>query len=171
MKGGFISLFTGSLALLGIVSAAPLEPPSQLLGRRAAPTVTISTGTFVGASRLATEAFNGIPYALPPTGDRRLRPPVRLNSSVGTYDASGIPNACPQFLASTESNELIGKVLDSVTNMPLFQKALKVSEDCLTVNVIRPAGTKAGAKLPVLFWIFGGGFEVSASLGMDETRD
>ena len=165
MKGAF-SVLAGSLALLAGVSAAPpQQPPSPVEERGAAPTVTISTGTIVGASRLATEAFNGIPYALPPTGDRRLRPPVRLTSSVGTYDASGIPNACPQFLASTESNDLLGKVLDSVTGTPLFQKALKVSEDCLTVNVVRPKGTAAGDKLPVLLWIFGGGFEVSLPCG------
>ncbi|KAK0737865.1 Alpha/Beta hydrolase protein [Schizothecium vesticola] len=161
MKGSFSVLAAGSLALFSRVSAAPPQPPaSQIVERGAAPTVTISTGTIVGASRLATEAFNGIPYAVPPTGDRRLRPPVRLTSSVGTYDAAVIPNACPQFLASTEASDLLGKVLDSVTGTPLFQKALKVSEDCLTVNVVRPVGTKAGQKLPVLFWIFGGGFQL-----------
>lgn len=171
MKGTFSVLAAGSLALFGGVSAAPPQPPaSQIVERGAAPTVTISTGTIVGAARLATEAFNGIPYALPPTGDRRLRPPVRLTSSIGTYDAAVIPNACPQFLASTEASEFVGKVLDSVTGTPLFQKALKVSEDCLTVNVVRPIGTKAGQKLPVLLWIFGGGFEVSALFVFDVNR-
>jgi acetylcholinesterase len=33
-----------------------------------------------------------------------------------------------------------------------------VSEDCLTVNVLRPAGVPANAALPVMAWIYGGGF-------------
>ncbi|KAK1760232.1 sterol esterase precursor [Echria macrotheca] len=147
-------------ALLGRVVAAPPQPPAKVVEKRAAPTVTLAAGTVVGGSRVATEVFNGIPYALPPTGDRRLRPPVRLNATFGTLDASGIPNACPQFFANTAGNDLLSQVLDTVTNLPFFQNVLKVSEDCLTVNVIRPAGTKAGDKLPVLFWIFGGGFEL-----------
>jgi carboxylesterase type B len=130
---------------------------------RAAPTVTISSGTVIGSSRLGTEAFNGIPFALPPVGPLRLKPPVKLNSSIGVFDGTGIAPACPQFLADSDSNSFLDQVIDLVGNSPLFQKALKVSEDCLTVNVIRPTGTKAGDKLPVLFWIFGGGFEVKNS--------
>ncbi len=163
MKGISAALL-GSLALLGRVTAAPPEPPTAVVEKRAAPTVTIASGAVVGTTRLLTEAFNGIPYALPPVGNLRLRPPVRLNSSIGTFDASGIPNACPQFFADSDGDDLLSKVLDTLTGLPLLQKALKVSEDCLTINVIRPAGTKADAKLPVLFWIFGGGFEVSFCL-------
>jgi carboxylesterase type B len=36
------------------------------------------------------------------------------------------------------------------------------TEDCLTISVSRPQGTKSDAKLPVLFWIFGGGFEIGS---------
>ncbi|KAK0648344.1 Alpha/Beta hydrolase protein [Cercophora newfieldiana] len=158
MKG--ISALLTASALLGHVAAAPPEPPTAIIEKRADPTVTISTGNVVGKSRLATEVFNGIPYALPPVGNQRLKPPVRLTSSFGTLDAGGTPNACPQFFADTSSNDFIAKVLDTITGLPFFQSVLKVSEDCLTVNVIRPVGTKAGDKLPVLFWIFGGGFEL-----------
>lgn len=148
-------------ALLGSAVAAPPEPPTQVIEKRAAPTVTISSGSIVGVNRLATEAFNGIPFAQPPVGPLRLKPPVKLNSSLGIFDATGIAPACPQFLADSDSSEFLAKVIDTVTGLPFFQNALKISEDCLTVNVIRPKGTKAGDKLPVLFWIFGGGFEVS----------
>ncbi|KAK4447432.1 Alpha/Beta hydrolase protein [Podospora aff. communis PSN243] len=159
MKG--FSILAASLALLSPVAAAPPQPPvPAVVEKRADPRVTISTGTVVGKTRLATEAFNGIPYALPPVGNRRLKPPVRLTSSFGTYDAGGIPNACPQFFADNSSNDFLAKVLGAITDLPFFKSALKISEDCLTVNVIRPAGTKAGDKLPVLFWIFGGGFEL-----------
>ncbi|KAK0724361.1 Alpha/Beta hydrolase protein [Lasiosphaeris hirsuta] len=160
MKGFSAALAASCLAFITGVAAAPPQPPSPVLGKRAAPTVTLATGKIVGASRLATEAFNGIPYALPPTGDRRLRAPVRLTSNIGTYDASGIPNACPQFVAQKGTSNFLSQVLDTVISLPFFQDALQVSEDCLTINVIRPAGTTAGSKLPVLFWIFGGGFEL-----------
>lgn len=156
---GIAALVTA--ALLGRAVAAPPEPPTNVVEKRAAPTVEISTGTIVGTTRLATEAFNGIPFALPPVGQLRLKPPVRLNSSLGVFDASGIAPACPQFLADSDSNEFLAQVINTVTGLPFFQKALKISEDCLTINVIRPKGTKAGDKLPVLFWIYGGGFEVS----------
>jgi len=165
MKGISAILAAGTLALVGRVTAAPSEPPMRTVEKRADPSVAIASGTIVGKTRINTEVFNGIPYALPPTGDRRLRPPVRLNSTIGTFDASAPASACPQFLSNTAGNDLISQVLTYVTGTPLFQDGiLRVSEDCLTVNVIRPAGTKAGDKLPVLFWIFGGGFEVSCEV-------
>lgn len=37
------------------------------------------------------------------------------------------------------------------------------SEDCLTLNVFRPAGTTASASLPVMVWIYGGGFADGAT--------
>ncbi|KAK0624258.1 Alpha/Beta hydrolase protein [Immersiella caudata] len=159
MKGS--SVLAASLAFLGPAAAAPPQPPAPAVVKaRADPSVTISTGTIVGKRRLTSEFFNGIPFALPPVGSQRLKPPVRLTSNIGSFDAGGIPNSCPQFFADASSDEFLVKVLGTVTDLPLFQKALKVSEDCLTVNVIRPPGTKAGEKLPVLFWIFGGGFEL-----------
>jgi carboxylesterase type B len=148
-------------ALVGRAAAAPPEPPTNVVQRAAAPTVTIATGNIVGTASSATEAFNGIPFALPPVGPLRLKPPVRLNSSLGTFDGSLAAAACPQFVSDTSANDFLSTVLNVVADSPLFQKALKISEDCLSVSVFRPAGTKAGDKLPVLFWIFGGGFEVS----------
>lgn len=159
MKG--VATLVAAAALVGQALAAPPEPPTQVLEKRARPTVSIAQGNVVGVSRINTEAFNGIPFAQAPVGPLRLKPPVRTTASFGTYDAGGIAAACPQFLADTDSEDLLAKVIDTVVNTALFQKALKISEDCLNINVIRPAGTKAGDKLPVLFWIYGGGFEVS----------
>ncbi len=163
---GTLALIASSLALLGPASAAPAVTPagpdavSPVLEKRANPTVSIATGNVVGTSNSNTENFNGIPFALPPTGNLRLKPPVRLNSSLGTIDATGEAAACPQFFFSTGSDNFLVEVLADVIDLPFFQTVTLQSEDCLTINVIRPAGTKAGAKLPVLFWIFGGGFEV-----------
>ncbi|KAK4663787.1 uncharacterized protein QC763_502830 [Podospora pseudopauciseta] len=161
MKG--VATLVAAAALVGQALAAPPEPPTQVLEKRARPTVSIAQGNVVGVSRINTEAFNGIPFAQAPVGPLRLKPPVRTTASFGTYDAGGIAAACPQFLADTDSEDLLAKVIDTVVNTALFQKALKISEDCLNINVIRPAGTKAGDKLPVLFWIYGGGFELGWS--------
>ncbi|KAK0705807.1 Alpha/Beta hydrolase protein [Apiosordaria backusii] len=161
MKG--IATLVAAAALVGQAFAAPPEPPTQVLEKRARPTVAIAQGNVVGVTRINTDAFNGIPFAQAPVGPLRLKPPVRTTASFGTYDAGGIAAACPQFLADTDSEDFLAKVIDTVVNTALFQKALKISEDCLNINVIRPAGTKAGDKLPVLFWIYGGGFELGWS--------
>ena len=148
-------------ALIGLVAAAPA--PTPVIEERAAKvTVSLAPGsTVVGNSGIGVERFAGMPYALSPTGQRRLKPPVRLTSPLGTFDATGIEAACPQMFLSTGGNSLITQVLGDVVDLPFFQTVTKQSEDCLTINVIRPAGAKAGDNLPVLFWIFGGGFEVS----------
>ncbi|KAF7300782.1 Carboxylic ester hydrolase [Mycena kentingensis (nom. inval.)] len=105
------------------------------------------------------EFFGGIPYAEVPIGNRRLRPPA-LKTSLGvpTFDASGYGPSCMQpGLAASEP----------------------ISEDCLTINVLRPVGTPANAGLPVvrhpktqlllnaneqqMFWTYGGGFDSGQS--------
>ncbi|KAK3312795.1 Alpha/Beta hydrolase protein [Apodospora peruviana] len=164
MKGLSTLAVAGALALIGQVTAAPPElPASPVLEKRAKPTVSISQGSVVGIQGPNTETFYGIPFGEAPTGSLRLKPPVRRTSSIGTFDASQIAASCPQFFADTDSNDLIAQVLDAVTGLPFFQSVLKVSEDCLSISVVRPAGTTASSKLPVLFWIFGGGFELGWS--------
>lgn len=143
-------------ALLSVGLAAPARRDD------ATPVVTISSpeATILGLGG-DVEEFPGIPFATPPTDSNRLKPPQALTEPYGTYEATENPKACPQFVFSTELDDAIptstlGKLLAS----PLFQKALNMGEDCLYLNVHRPAGTTADDKLPVLFWIFGGGFEI-----------
>lgn len=165
MKAFSLAAFAGALALVGQVAAAPPElPASPVLEKRARPTVTISQGNVVGISGSRTESFYGIPFGEAPVGNLRLRPPVRRTSSFGTFDASSIAAACPQFLADSDAEDFLGKILGTITGLPFLDKALKVSEDCLSVSIVRPAGTTKDSKLPVLFWIFGGGFEVGFTL-------
>ena len=162
MKGFSIAAFAGALALIGQVAAAPPElPASPVLEKRARPTVAVSQGNVIGISGPRTETFYGIPFGEAPMGRLRLKPPVRRTSSIGNFDASSIAAACPQFLADSDATDFLGKILGTLTGLPLLDKVLQVSEDCLSVSIVRPAGTTADSKLPVLFWIFGGGFEVS----------
>jgi hypothetical protein len=90
------------------------------------------------------EFFGRIPYAEPPLGQLRLRSPIlksRLN--VSTLDASDYGLSCiqPKYLEGD----------------------VPQSEDCLTINVHRPVGTKPSDRLPVFFWAYGGAWVVGGS--------
>ncbi|KAM4060686.1 carboxylesterase family protein [Hirsutella rhossiliensis] len=127
-----------------------------------------SVGSITGRSLLNTESFNAIPYADPPVGPLRLKPPKRFSGDLGTHDGTGIAPACPQMLISSKSGDFVSNIAGKVLDLP-FLKVLQGQEDCLTLNVQRPAGTKAGDKLPVLFWIFGGAFQLGGSNLYDAT--
>lgn len=88
----------------------------------------------------AVEAFRGIPYALPPTGDRRFRPPVKVPNCADTIDATEFGPRAPakQFV-------VVGPTLEE-------------SEDCLTVNVFRQAQPSDTSKFPVAIYLHGGAF-------------
>ncbi|KAK6510325.1 hypothetical protein TWF481_005038 [Arthrobotrys musiformis] len=131
-------------------------------------TVNLSTATVIGAMVNGVESFAGIPFASPPTGNLRLRPPQRLTKHVGVVDGTGVATACPQQVFREE--DLLGAA-SLLQIFPNFTAGIPVppkeSEDCLTVTVTRPEGVKAGDNLPVLFWIYGGSFEIGFSAAND----
>ncbi|KAJ5597988.1 hypothetical protein N7537_008072 [Penicillium hordei] len=133
------------------------------LGASSTPTVTISSpqATIIGLGG-QVEEFPGVPFAKPPVKDLRFKPPVPLTEPYGVYKATENKDICPQFIASTaDGNSLLPKFLASVINSPIFQQPiLSASEDCLYLNIHRPAGTKRGDNLPILFYIYGGGFQL-----------
>ena len=145
------------LALTAAVLSAPLDP------RAAGPTVTISDGTVVGSSVLGIDSFKGIPFAQSAGGDNRLRAPLPLSESFSTFQATGIPPGCPQFYFQVDTSNLPSDVVGELLNTPFGQAVQSTSEDCLNLNVQRPAGTNADSKLPVVAWIFGGGFELGST--------
>ncbi|KAF8516319.1 Alpha/Beta hydrolase protein [Hysterangium stoloniferum] len=103
----------------------------------AGPTVKLKYGTFQGVTAAGLDKFLGVRFAT--AGRFELpRTPAPLK---GIQQAVAFGPACPQQ-SSVQSNP-----------------NLVTSEDCLFVNVITPAHMPAGKKLPVVFWIFGGGFE------------
>ncbi|KAH6950232.1 carboxylesterase [Fusarium avenaceum] len=164
-----LRLFISALFLSTGVLASP--HPDLSIDQRAAGTATVvlPSATVLGNVMNKVESFGGIPYAEAPEGKLRLRPPKRLQKSLGTFDATGPAGACPQMLSSTKSKDVLFQLLGSIANLPFVQTVTGQSEDCLTITVARPEGTKANAKLPVLLWIFGGGFQLGWSSMYDGT--
>jgi para-nitrobenzyl esterase len=99
-------------------------------------------GTFDGSSVNAA-VFLGIPFAAPPIGDRRWRPPLPVQPWSGVRAAKQFASACSQ-LPSPWWPEMAGR------------ERLDTSEDCLYLNVWTPNLNHAG-KIPVMVWIHGGG--------------
>ena len=154
------------LSLVATAWAAPAIQQRALL----APLVSIKNGTVVGSSNGLIDTFNGIPFAEPPTGTLRLKPPHSITSTYGTITATGTPTACPQFSSTDNLQDLPDGVLGQILDLPIVQTASMAGEDCLTLNIQRPAGTTSSSKLPVLFWIYGGGFEFGSTQTYDGTE-
>ncbi|EKD14821.1 lipase 3 precursor [Drepanopeziza brunnea f. sp. 'multigermtubi' MB_m1] len=134
------------------------------------PTVDITTppARIIGArSRLGAESFRGIPFAKPPIGQLRLRPPQPLSALGETVDTEN-PRSCPQmFFGNDLYSSPFTSVVGAIAENPLFQKVTNTGEDCLTINVQRPKGTTASSNLPVLFWIWGGAFQFGSTAMYD----
>lgn len=155
-----------ALRLLGTLAATlvSLEAVQVPFHATAATTsVVLPAGTVVGSvGEDGVEYFRGIPFAESPTGPLRLKPPVRLRGfDSGTIQATGVGPACPQMSAIEYAPLLLDAiVLPGVQDTLSYGSAVgDETEDCLTMSVMRPKGTRPDEKLPVLFWIFGGGFE------------
>src|SRR5581483_3711237 len=85
----------------------------------------------------SVEEFLGMPYAKPPVGELRWHPPVAVEHWDGVLHATAPGNPCPQLPAPGHGGDS------------------SINEDCLYLNIYRPASPADGL-LPVLFWILGG---------------
>jgi para-nitrobenzyl esterase len=106
------------------------------------PVVRISNGLLKGVTEGEVSIFKGIPFASPPVGDFRWRPPQPVKDWTGVRDATNFGPNCAQGGWGTAP----GKIAEGS------------SEDCLYLNVWKPANAEANSNLPVMVWIHGGGF-------------
>jgi para-nitrobenzyl esterase len=124
-----------SLATAACGDPAPTTPSTV---------VHVDSGDLAGVRDGEVSAFKGVPFAAPPVGGLRWRPPAAPQPWTGVRDASRYGDICmqnPQAWDSTASKQ-------------------PVSEDCLTLNVWTPASLGAAPTdhgLPVMVWIHGGG--------------
>lgn len=108
------------------------------------PVIEIKNGKLQGVAAKEMVAFKNIPYAAPPVGEWRWRPPQPAKSWVVVRDASKFGEACMQPAMPGLNSELVPG-----------------TEDCLKLNVYTP---QTGKNLPVMVWFHGGGlFEGSAN--------
>ncbi|MGK5639547.1 carboxylesterase/lipase family protein [Streptomyces sp. URMC 126] len=132
------ALRAGAAAALLACATALAPGPADAAPRRADPVVRTAQGAVKGRAHGAYETFQGIPYAQPPTGPRRWRPPAPVRPWRGVRDAGSPGPRCAQ--ADLRTGALLG------------------SEDCLRLNVTRPAGRAPARGRPVMVWIHGGAF-------------
>lgn len=102
---------------------------------------TITTGQLRPLQAKGVLAFKGVPYAAPPVGDLRWKPPQPAASWQGVRDATQYGNICMQRTPNPDNG--IGQY--------------PASEDCLTLNVFTQ-DLDRNARRPVMVWIHGGGF-------------
>ncbi|KHL16100.1 UNVERIFIED_CONTAM: hypothetical protein LK11_18210 [Mumia flava] len=147
------------LALLGVVAgfspdtvvpdaaANPSKGHAQHSHR--APVVEVDGGLLRGTVTGDVQEFRGVPYAAPPLGSLRWRPPQRVRPWRGIRDASAFGPVCPQAPPSPNGS----------------------SEDCLALNVTAPTRAPHGRRaLPVLVWIHGGGYAIGEGADYDATQ-
>lgn len=151
---GAAALTLGALAACGGGggSSGKTEIPCSLC-------VATEAGTVQGVADGDVIAFRGIPYAAPPTGELRFKPPQPAAPWSGVRDGSSFKSICPQLQdaleAYTEPGEL---VFNALTQSPV---TIYDNEDCLYLNVWTPRLDRG--RRPVMVFIHGGAFLVGGA--------
>ena len=118
------------------------------------PIVRINGGLVRGTTAGTVGEFLGIPYAAPPTGNLRWRPPAPPASWEGVRDATRFGPSCPQPTAKNP-----------------YLPPGPISEDCLYLNVYTPTlRDGGGGGRPVLVWIHGGGLVQDGARNYDGSK-
>ncbi len=132
-----------NLLTRGALVASALLMTTQLWAQANTATnvVTIESGKVQGSVKDGVLSFKGIPFAAPPLGPLRWRAPQPVTQWTGVRDTTEYALDCDQLPFPSDAAPL----------------GAGTSEDCLYVNLWKPAAAQS-AKLPVMVWIYGGGF-------------
>jgi para-nitrobenzyl esterase len=128
-------------------------------------TVAAPAGAFVGTLHDDGSAvFAGIPFAQPPVGELRFRPPQPLRDAQDAIDATRFRAAPAQVASalavSTRSADEGEPAASGLGVVAAGTNAFETSEDCLYLNVWTP---DPSGSLPVIVWIYGGGFDIGSA--------
>ena len=139
---GAISLVGALLGSITLVSADAMMPlPGD-------PVATVSGKVSGTRLRSGVKAYLGIPFAKPPTGELRWKPPQPITWD-GIWNADRRGPECIQVLRAHDINHYFGEE--------------PTSEDCLYLNLWAPAEAKSGDGRPVIVFIYGGGGTLGSS--------
>lgn len=139
----------------------------------AAPEAGVAGGRIVGSLDGDVAVFNGVPFAAPPTGDLRWRPPQSVVPWEGVREASGFGPICRQ--ASSGGNNAFLELMVKRLALSWWRRTLinaavamadapQQSEDCLTLN-LRTRNLGGEDLAPVMVWIHGGGHQSGSGAG------
>lgn len=111
-------------------------------GQAAHVTIEIAAGKIRGRRQAGVSTFSAVPFAAPPTGSRRFRPPQPVQAWTDVRDATGPAIVCPQS--------------PSRLRFAMGDFAAVHDEDCLRLTVWTPAADSA--RRPVVIWLHGGAY-------------
>ena len=121
--------------------------------------VTVDTGSLQGKWYGNDVAmFLGVPYAAPPTGDLRWKPPAPVARWNGVREASSFGPVCPQ---SSGAVRRINEEAQEYSYLYPFYQTFRADEDCLSLNIWTTNLGEKAKLLPVMVWLHGGGGNTS----------